>query len=214
MTKKNTQDIETTEQEQVEIQTEDAVETEAATVEDAEKMSYDDLVLALQEAQAKAEENWDQVLRTKAEMENARRRAELDVQGAHKFALEKFVNELLPVKDSLEMGKAAAGADGADIKKVCEGVELTLKMLTSAVTKFGVVEVNPEGEKFNPDLHQAMSMQDVPDVEPNTVVTVFQKGYQLNERLIRPAMVVVASNNSGANAEDKPSGDTKVDEMA
>ena len=214
MTKKNTQDIEITEQEQAEIQTEDAVEIEAITDEDAEKMSYDSLVLALQEAQAKAEENWDQVLRTKAEMENARRRAERDVQEAHKFALEKFVNELLPVKDSLEMGKAAASADGADIKKVCEGVELTLKMLTSAVAKFGVVEVNPKGEKFNPDLHQAMSMQDVPDAEPNTVVTVFQKGYQLNERLIRPAMVVVASNNSGASAEDKPSGDTKVDEMA
>lgn len=169
---------------------------------------------SLQEAQAKAEENWSNMLRLQAEMENTRRRAERDVQAAHKFALEKFVNELLPVKDSLEMGEAAAVVENADVEKVREGIELTLKMMTDVMGKFGVAEVNPVGEPFNPDLHQAMSMQDAPNAKPNTVVTVYQKGYQLNERLVRPAMVVVASANSGTAAGDQSPGENSIDEMA
>ena len=107
--------------------------------------TYEELQQMLTEAQAKAEEHWNQVLRVQAESDNSRRRAERDVENAHKYALERFVNELLPVKDSLEMGEAAASADGADLAKVREGLELTGKMLAAAVAKFGVVELNPMG---------------------------------------------------------------------
>ncbi len=165
--------------------------------------TYDELQQMLTTSQAKAEEYWSQLLRVQADSENSRRRAERDVENAHKYALERFVNELLPVKDSLELGEAAARAaqtDGsADLDKVREGLELTMKMLASAVAKFGVVELNPLGEKFSAERHQAMAMQDAPDAAPNTVIAVYQKGYQLNDRLVRPAMVVVASAKSGAN---------------
>ncbi len=165
--------------------------------------TYDELQQMLTESQAKAEEYWNQLLRVQAESENSRRRAERDVENAHKYALERFVNELLPVKDSLEMGEAAASADGADLAKVHEGLELTGKMLAAAIAKFGVVEINPMGEKFNAERHQAMAMQDLPDAAPNTVIAVYQKGYQLNDRLVRPAMVVVASAKSGANLKSE-----------
>lgn len=192
----------------------ETTESEAAGEGEAQQPTYDQLLLTLQDAQAKADEHWNQLLRLNAELDNARKRAERDVQNAHKFALEKFVNELLPVRDSLEMGEAAAISEGADIEKITEGVTLTLKMMTSVMEKFGVKVVDPQGERFNPDVHQAMSMQDVPDAAPNTVVNVFQKGYLLNDRLIRPAMVVVASQNSGNNGSGgSPSGE-KVDEMA
>ena len=167
--------------------------------------TYEELQQMLAEAQAKAEEHWNQLLRVQAESDNSRRRVERDVENAHKYALERFVNELLPVKDSLEMGAAAASAEGADLAKVREGLELTDKMLAAAVAKFGVVELSPMGEKFNAERHQAMAMQDLPDAAPNTVVAVYQKGYQLNDRLVRPAMVVVASAKSGANM--KPASD-------
>lgn len=194
-------------------------QTDAEVVSDAdavmgdvisEDVSIDELVASLAAAEAKAEDNWNQLLRVKAEADNIRRRAERDVENAHKYALEKFVNELLPVKDSLDLGLAAAAAEGADVVKVSEGIELTQKMMASALGKFGVEEVDPTGQKFNPDLHQAMSMQDVPDAEPNTVINVYQKGFKLNERLIRPAMVVVAGANSGG----KPAASTKIDETA
>ena len=175
-----------------------------------EQLNYDQLMRRLQEVQAKADEQRDQVLRMQAELENSRRRAERDVQAAHKFALEKFVNELLPVKDSLELGEAASRAENANLDGVRQGMELTLKMMADVMAKFGVAEVNPQGQPFDPELHQAMSMQDVPDAKPNTVVTVFQKGYQLNERLVRPAMVVVAGANSGG----QPSSENSIDEMA
>ncbi len=183
---------------------------EAGPDSNSDKPSYDELVLALQQSQAKAEESREQALRVQAELENTRRRAERDVQGAHKFALEKFVNELLPVKDSLEMGGAAAKVENNDLAKVSEGIELTVKMMTDVMTKFGVAEVDPVGQPFDPELHQAMSMQDVPDAKPNTVITVFQKGYRLNERLVRPAMVVVAGAKSGGQSSNENS----IDEMA
>ena len=154
--------------------------------------SVEELNLMLEDARSKVDEHWDQILRLQAELENTRRRAERDVESAHKYGLEKFAQELLPVKDSLEMGLAAASGDEETVAKLREGTELTLKMLSGVMEKFGITEVNPEGEPFNPELHQAMTMQESPDQEPNTVMMVMQKGYQLNERLIRPAMVVVS----------------------
>jgi molecular chaperone GrpE len=150
----------------------------------------------LEEAEAKAKENWDQLLRVKAEQENLRRRHEREVENAHKYALERFVQELLPVIDSLEMGAEAAASEGATLDKVREGTELTLKMLLSTIDKFGIQAVHPEGEPFNPEYHQAMSMLESPEHAANTVMNVMQKGYTLNERLIRPAMVVVSKGES------------------
>lgn len=142
-------------------------------------------------AEFKAAENWDRVLRMQAEQENQRKRTQREIENAHKYGIEKFVVELLPVKDSLEMGLAAAG-DEPETATIREGVELTLKMLNDAFEKFGVEMVNPEGEKFNPEHHQAMSIQENVELEPNTVMAVMQKGYLLNGRLVRPAMVMVS----------------------
>jgi len=178
---------------------------EGGNPESAEEMSH--LLLTLQDAQAKADQHWNQLLLARAELDNNRRRNERDVENAHKFALEKFVRELLPVKDSLELGMAAALGEGTELEKLREGMALTLKMLGAAMEKFGVSEVDPAGEKFNPERHQAMAMQESPTAEANTVLTVYQKGYLLNDRLIRPAMVVVSS----APAEKKgPSVDEKA----
>ena len=145
----------------------------------------------LAELKALADENWDRYLRAAAELENVRKRASRDVEKAHKFALERFCNELLAVKDSLEMGLATA--DKADVQSLLAGKEATLKLLTTTMERFGVVELNPEGEPFDPQEHEAMSMQPSSEVEPGSVLTVFQKGYALNGRLLRPARVVVAS---------------------
>jgi molecular chaperone GrpE len=145
----------------------------------------------LAELKALADENWDRYLRAAAELENVRKRASRDVEKAHKFALERFCSELLAVKDSLEIGLATA--DKADVQSLLAGKEATLKLLTTTMERFGVVELNPEGEPFDPQEHEAMSMQPSSDVEPGSVLTVFQKGYALNGRLLRPARVVVAS---------------------
>ena len=161
--------------------------------EEGEPSKHEELTLMLEDARNKADEHWNQVLQSNAELENTRRRARQDVENAHKFALEKFALELLPVKDSLEMGLAAANTDeGEATAQLKEGTELTLKMLTSAMEKFGIETMGTEGETFNPEIHQAMSMQESADHAANTVMTVVQKGYQLNDRLIRPAMVVVS----------------------
>lgn len=166
-------------------------EAEGAAAEATEQGEVDHLQL-LEDARAKVDEHWDLYLRTQAELENLRRRAERDVQNAHKFGLEKFVNELLPVIDSMELGMAAADAENEAVKPLFDGMELTLKMFQSVLEKMGVTAVNPENEAFNPEFHQAMSMQETSDVAPNTVLAVMQKGYVLNERLVRPAMVVVS----------------------
>jgi len=165
---------------------------EGAPVSEDGLPDHAELTALLEDARGKADEHWDQVVRIQAEMENLRKRSERDLANAHKFALERFANELLPVKDSLEMGLAAFDVEAADTGKLREGVALTLQMLASAMDKVAIEEVNPQDERFNPDFHQAMSMQERDDVEPNTVVTVVQKGYILNERLIRPAMVIVS----------------------
>ena len=147
---------------------------------------------AIAELKAMADDNYDKYLRAAAELENVRKRATRDVESAHKFALERFCSELLAVKDSLEMGLAAA--DKADAQSLLEGKKATLKLLTATMERFGVVELNPEGMPFDPQEHEAMTMQPSADVEPGSVVTVFQKGYALNGRLLRPARVVVASD--------------------
>ncbi|WP_075181545.1 nucleotide exchange factor GrpE [Pantoea sp. 1.19] len=134
----------------------------------------------------------DAQLRAQAEIENIRRRSELDVEKAHKFALEKFANELLPVIDSLERAMEVADKENTTLKPMLEGIELTLKSLLDAVRKFGVEVVGDTHVPFNPDLHQAMSMMESDEVAPNHVLMVMQRGYTLNGRLLRPAMVAVS----------------------
>ena len=134
----------------------------------------------------------DAQLRAQAEIENIRRRAELDVEKAHKFALEKFANELLPVIDSLERALEVADKENPELASMIEGIELTMKSLLGAVRKFGVEVVGDTHVPFNPEVHQAMSMMESDDVEPNHVMMVMQRGYTLNGRLLRPAMVAVA----------------------
>ncbi|MCW8900085.1 MAG: nucleotide exchange factor GrpE [Gammaproteobacteria bacterium] len=186
----------------------DATEVEsAATGTETEEVTIESLTAKLAEAEAKAEENWDQLVRSKAEMENIRRRSERDLTNAHKYALEKFAQELLPVIDSMEMGVAAAQDENADVSKLREGTEMTLKMFETVIDKFGIKGVHPHGEAFNPEHHQAMTMIDSPEHQPNTIIDVMQKGYLLNERLVRPAMVVVSSANSGTGS-DTSSSDT------
>jgi molecular chaperone GrpE len=174
----------------------DLIETDDSnddTVEmEVSKANQDELGQLLQKAETKAQENWDKLLRVQAEMENVRRRAERDVESAHKYALEKFAAAILPVKDSLELGAVAAQNADADIAKLREGTELTLKLMDDALTKFGITSLDPQDQPFNPEYHQAMTMVATPDKAPNTVVAVMQKGYTLNDRLLRPAMVVVA----------------------
>lgn len=142
-------------------------------------------------AEAKAQENWDLYLRTAAETENVRKRAARDVEHARRYALEGFGRDLLAVKDSLEMGIQAA--DNADVATLLEGKEATLKLLATTLERFGIAEVDPAGEPFDPEFHEAMSMQPSASAEPGSVLAVIQKGYLLNGRLLRPAMVVVAA---------------------
>lgn len=165
----------------------DAAPEEAASAERIEALERE-----LAEARQKAEDNWDQFLRARAELDNLRRRSEREVEQAHKFALEKFAAELLGVRDSLELGSAAAHEPGADVARVREGLDLTLRLLSQTMEKFRIVEVNPAGEKFDPTHHEAMAAQESDEHEPNTVLQVVQKGYLLNDRLLRPAMVVVS----------------------
>ena len=198
----------------------DAVEAVKGDVETSGDEG-ESLTLLLEDALAKADEHWNQLLLAKAETENVRRRARQDTENAHKFALEKFALELLPVKDSLEMGLASATSSNSDadsdetVSHLKEGTELTLKMLTSALEKFGIEALNPVGDTFDPALHQAMTMIESAEHKPNTVMTVMQKGYQLNERLIRPAMVVVskAAAEQTPAVDDEPPSDDEPDHI-
>lgn len=147
---------------------------------------------ALEEAQAKAQEHWDRLVRTTAELDNVRKRADREVEAARKYALEKFATELLAVRDSLEMGLASARESNESNDSHVQGMELTLKMLTGVMDKFNIQSLNPVGEPFNPEYHEAVSAQASAEQAPNTVLSVMQKGYILNDRLLRPAMVVVA----------------------
>ena len=149
----------------------------------------DTRVLELEEQLAAAK---DQALRAVADLQNVRRRAEQDVEKAHKFALEKFSGDLLPVIDSLELALAHSSADDEHVKQIREGVELTLKSMQSSVAKFGLLPLDPLNQPFDPNAHQAISMIDNAEVAANTVIAVMQKGYELNGRVIRPAMVMIA----------------------
>ncbi|BBL71080.1 nucleotide exchange factor GrpE [Methylogaea oryzae] len=157
----------------------------------------------LAQANRRADENWDKLLRLQAEMENLRRRTEKDLDSTRKFALERFAKELLPVIDSLELGIQASTSDNPEVVKLREGSELTLKQLTAVLERFNVLVVDPQGEKFNPELHQAMAVDPSAPGEANTVVKVFQKGYVLNDRLLRPAMVVIAQGGVEAPRVDE-----------
>ncbi len=186
------------EQNEVENAQTDQVEDDQVTIESQEteqaeaSASQDELLAQIESLKDELTQAKEQSLRAVAEAQNTRRRAEQDVEKAHKFALEKFVNDLLPVADNLERAIQAASADGAELSSVSEGVDLTLKSLVDSLKRHKVEAVDPEGEPFDPQLHQAMSMVEQADVEPNTVINVFQKGYTLNGRLVRPAMVVVS----------------------
>ena len=185
---------------------EDELDEESVTATDAEDAETENLAEAADDAddgettaadavdelQAKADENWDKYVRAAAELDNVRKRASRDVENARKFALERFGKELLTVRDTLEMGLAAA--DNASVESLLEGKTATLKMLTTVMQQFGIEEVDPAGEPFDPEFHEAISMQPSDDVEPGSVVTVVQKGYSLNGRLLRPAMVIVAAD--------------------
>jgi molecular chaperone GrpE len=164
------------------------------TIEETLQHEVDELTAlqqALEKAQQEAVEAKDNGLRALAEAQNMRRRAEQEVEKARKFALEKFSGDLLPTIDNLERAIEAA-QKGGDIASLIEGVALTQKGFLDALTKHGIELVDPVGHPFNPELHQAMSMIENPDVEPNTVIAVMQKGYTLSGRLLRPAMVVVS----------------------
>ncbi len=174
-------------EEQVEEQHEHAHE-----VISAEQEKINELELAAAAAQSTVADQKDSVIRAKAEVDNVRRRAAQDVEKARKFALEKFAGEMLVTVDNLERALQSIDKDDESNKAIIEGVELTFQGLTSSLEKFGVKAVDPQDQPFNPELHQAMSMQEVPDVAPNTVIAVMQKGYELNGRLIRPAMVMVS----------------------
>lgn len=173
------------------------VQTSPVAGESADGATEDNATDELAELRVKAEENWDRYLRTAAELENVRKRAARDVENARRFALERFAGELLSVRDSLEMG-LSAGAD-ANAETLMEGSAATLKLLNSTMQQFGVAELDPAGEPFNPELHEAMTMQPSADVEPGSVLAVFQKGYTLNGRLLRPARVVVAQAATDTN---------------
>ena len=181
----------------------DADNEEESTPEQTASDSVADLKKRLEEAEAKVKDSEDKVLRAHAEMENIRRRSERELENAHKYGMEKFATELLPVVDSLELALIAASEEDADIEKLREGTELTVKMLVAAFEKFDINPVHPIDETFDPDFHQAMTMIEHAEKEPNTVIDVMQKGYKIKERLIRPAMVVVSKAPAEAdNKED------------
>ncbi|MCL6269999.1 nucleotide exchange factor GrpE [Sansalvadorimonas sp. 2012CJ34-2] len=175
---------------------------EAAVVEETQETAVEtnaaeDSLVELQNELTRAQEELsraqDQALRAVAEAQNVKRRAQQDVEKAHKFALDKFVESLLPVVDSLENGlKSVEVSDSSEHDAMREGMELTLKLFVDTLAKFNVEQVNPVGEPLDPNFHQAMTMVPNPDMEPNTVMDVIQKGYTLNGRVVRPAMVVVA----------------------
>lgn len=178
---------ETTEQTKEELNAE--IEAELLDDLEAEQEEQQPVSEQLLEQVAKAN---DQVLRVQAEMQNVRRRAERDVESAHKFALDKFAADLLPVVDNLERALAAIDSSDEGQKAVAEGLELTLKSFMEVLVRHKIEAIDPVGQPFDAELHQAVSMVPNPDLEPNTVMDVFQKGYTLNGRLVRPAMVVVS----------------------
>ncbi|MBW4965480.1 nucleotide exchange factor GrpE [Pseudoalteromonas sp. CR1] len=180
---------------QMEADVEAAVEAAEQHEADQEQSPEAEIAMLYAELEAAKQTIADQkdgVIRAAADVDNIRRRAAQDVEKAHKFALEKFANELLPVIDNLERAIEFSDKENETLKPLLEGIDMTVKSFNDAVAKFGVEIVNPQGEQFNPEFHQAMSIQPSNDVTPNTVLAVMQKGYTLNGRLLRPAMVMVS----------------------
>jgi molecular chaperone GrpE len=177
------------------------VSPEDVTVEDviaSESETPSELAVQLAAAREEASKMRDQYLRSEAEMANLRRRVEKDVENAHKYGQEKLSRELLAVADNLERAVLSSESESADLVSLKKGVDLTLKGLKDLFVKFNIEAIDPEGNPFDPQLHQAMTMVENPNVEPNTVIAVMQKGYLLNGRLIRPAMVMVSKGGSAA----------------
>ena len=174
----------------------DSSEADPASGGDDTPESADRAVETLEQAQVRADQARDQMLRAHAEMENLRRRYERELQNASRYAVETLIAELLPVKDSLQEALKAAAVDDLDaaaaLSKIIEGTRLTLGILDKAMVKAGLTEVHPQGEPFNPELHQALSLADAAELPSNHVVHVVQTGYRLHDRLVRPAMVVVS----------------------
>ena len=177
----------------------DAPGADASVAHDLEPgTEVQQLQAELEQARAEAAENLDRFMRARAEAENIRKRAEADVAAAHKYGLERFASEIITVRDSLELARTVdlpADSNPA-VQKMHEGLDLTLKLMDSVFQKFGLTQVDPQWQKFDPERHQAISMVQSTEVPPNHVVTVVQKGYLLNDRLLRPAMVVVAQGAS------------------
>ncbi len=171
---------------------EEALENSEEALEQAQEAVSEDVEALLAESRSEAEKHKDMALRIQADMENLRRRTRLDIENAHKYALNKFVDALIPAMDSMEMGIDAAQKEEATIESIREGIDMTFKQMLDVLSEFNVERIDPKGEKFDPQYHEAMTMIPSPDHESNTVVDVIQKGYSLNERLIRPARVIVA----------------------
>lgn len=182
-------------EEQVEVQLDAAAENISV-----EQEKINELELALSSAKSTVADQKDSVIRAKAEVDNVRRRAAQDVEKARKFALEKFAGEMLTTVDNLERALQSIDKDDENNTAIIEGIDLTYQGLLASLEKFSIKAIDPQDQPFNPELHQAMSMQEVEGVAANTVIAVMQKGYELNGRLIRPAMVMVS--------KAKPSVDT------
>ena len=192
MSQDTNQDDTATKPQQSEVEMEEKLQAGAEI--DQPELSEEQSESQVEELQQKLSTLGEQLLREQAEMQNVRRRAQRDIESAHKYALEKFAGELLSVVDNLERAIDAIDADDESQKAVAEGLELTLKTFIEVLAKYNVEAVEPEGQPFDAELHQAVSTVPNKDVEPNTVINVFQKGYTLNGRLIRPAMVVVSTS--------------------
>ncbi|MCZ6667069.1 MAG: nucleotide exchange factor GrpE [Gammaproteobacteria bacterium] len=169
----------------VEITADAAAESETENGEESVEQQLD-------RAQSTIKDYWDQIMRLKAEIENNQKRAARDIENAHKFVLRNFAESLLPIVDSMEMGQQVAKAENATLETIVEGAQMTMDMFIQVLEKHGLQQLDPVGEKFDPEQHQAISMIEAEDAESNTVVSVMQKGFLLNDRLVRPAMVVVA----------------------
>ena len=167
----------------------DQAESESESKTDT---SEEDTEQQLLKAQATIKDYWDQIMRLKAEIENNIKRSSRDIENAHKFALRNFAESLLPILDSMEMGQQAAKSDKASLSSIAEGTQLTMSMFVQVLEKHGLKQIDPVGESFDPDQHQAISIVEDENAESNTVISVMQKGFSLNDRLVRPAMVVVA----------------------
>lgn len=155
----------------------------------------EELNSSLQEAKSKSDAYWDRLVRKEADFQNLERRAQIDVENARKFAIERFAQELLQVLDSFDQGLAYGQNDPGALEHIVEGMLLTRNLLASALEKHGVTEVNPVGEPFNPNFHEALTMQESQEIPPNHVVSVIQKGYMLNNRVLRPARVIVSKKS-------------------